>query len=96
MLIYISNSDNILYATNEDLVNCDGLILGSPTHFGNMAASMKAFLDSTSNEWFNNSLSGKPAGFLINIKHAWRPRDHINNCDDSPIASWNGYYRFTI
>ena len=58
----ISNSDNILFATNEDLVNCDGLILGSPTHFGNMAASMKVFLDGTSNEWFNNSLSGKPAG----------------------------------
>ncbi len=58
----ISNSDHILFATNEDLVNCDGLILGSPTHFGNMAASMKIFLDGTSNEWFNNSLSGKPAG----------------------------------
>jgi len=58
----ISNDDNILFATNEDLNNCDGLIIGSPTHFGNMAASMKIFLDGTSNEWFNNSLSGKPAG----------------------------------
>ena len=58
----IANEDNILYATNEDLANCDGLILGSPTYFGNMAAPMKFFLDGTSAEWFNNTLSGKPAG----------------------------------
>ena len=58
----IANEDNILYATNEDLANCDGLILGSPTYFGNMAAPMKSFLDGTSAEWFNNTLSGKPAG----------------------------------
>jgi len=58
----IANEDNILYATNEDLENCDGLILGSPTYFGNMAAPMKFFLDGTSAEWFNNTLSGKPAG----------------------------------
>ena len=58
----ISNDDNILFATNEDLNNCDGLIIGSPTHFGNMAAPLKSFLDKTTNEWFNNTLSGKPAG----------------------------------
>ena len=58
----IANKDNILYATNEDLANCDALILGSPTYFGNMAAPMKFFLDGTSAEWFNNTLSGKPAG----------------------------------
>jgi len=58
----IANDNNILYATNDDLINCDGLIMGSPTHFGNMAAPMKFFLDSTTPEWFNNSLSGKPAG----------------------------------
>ena len=58
----IANKNNILYATNEDLANCDGLILGSPTYFGNMAAPMKFFLDGTSAEWFNNTLSGKPAG----------------------------------
>ena len=39
----IANDNNILYATNEDLINCDGLIMGSPTHFGNMAAPMKFF-----------------------------------------------------
>lgn len=58
----ISDDNNILFATNEDLINCDGLIIGSPTHFGNMAAPVKHFLDGTTNEWFNNSLSGKPAG----------------------------------
>ena len=58
----IGNDNNILYATKEDLNNCDALILGSPTHFGNMAASMKYFLDGTTSEWFNNSLCGKPAG----------------------------------
>ena len=58
----IANKNNILYATNEDLEKCDGLILGSPTYFGNMAAPMKFFLDGTSAEWFNSTLSGKPAG----------------------------------
>ena len=58
----IANNENILYATNNDLSNCDGLIIGSPTHFGNMAAPMKLFLDGTTSEWFNNTLSGKPAG----------------------------------
>ncbi len=50
------------YATIEDLKNCDGLALGSPTHFGNMAAPMKYFLDSTSGVWFSGDLAGKPAG----------------------------------
>ena len=50
------------YATLEDLQNCDGLALGSPTHFGNMAAPMKHFIDSTSSLWFSGALSGKPAG----------------------------------
>jgi len=58
----IANDKNILYATNNDLIDCDALIMGSPTHFGNMAAPMKLFLDGTTTEWFNNSLCGKPAG----------------------------------
>ena len=56
------NENNILYATNDDLKDCDALIMGSPTHFGNMAAPMKFFLDGTTAEWFNNTLCGKPAG----------------------------------
>ena len=58
----IANDNNIMYASNDDLVNCDGLIMGSPTHFGNMAAPMKFFLDKTTSEWFNGTLCGKPAG----------------------------------
>lgn len=49
------------YATMQDLAECDGLLLGSPTHFGNMAAPLKYFLDSTSNEWMSGALVGKPA-----------------------------------
>ena len=49
------------YATLEDLAECDGLLLGSPTHFGNMAAPLKYFLDSTSSEWMSGALIGKPA-----------------------------------
>jgi NAD(P)H dehydrogenase (quinone) len=50
------------YATMADLENCDGLALGSPTHFGNMASPLKYFLDSSSGIWFSGALSGKPAG----------------------------------
>ncbi len=49
------------YATLEDLHNCDGLALGSPTRFGNMAAPMKYFIDSTSSLWLSGSLVNKPA-----------------------------------
>lgn len=44
-----------------DLVNCHGFIMGSPTHFGNMSASLKHFLDQTTEQWFAGALSGKPA-----------------------------------
>lgn len=50
------------YVTREDLAECDGLILGSPTRFGNMAAALKYFLDSTAPEWLSGALTGKPAG----------------------------------
>jgi len=49
------------YASLEDLKNCDGLALGSPTRFGNMAAPMKYFLDGTSSLWLSGGLAGKPA-----------------------------------
>jgi len=49
------------YVTHEDLKDCDGIILGSPTRFGNMAAPMKYFLDSTGGLWASGSLIGKPA-----------------------------------
>ncbi len=49
------------YATIEDLRDCGGLALGSPTRFGNMAAPLKYFLDGTSSLWLSAELSGKPA-----------------------------------
>jgi NAD(P)H dehydrogenase (quinone) len=50
------------YATLDDLRRADGLLLGSPTRFGNMAAPLKYFLDGTSSLWLNGTLAGKPAG----------------------------------
>jgi NAD(P)H dehydrogenase (quinone) len=50
------------YAELDDLKNCAGLALGSPTRFGNMAAPMKYFLDGTSPLWMAGALIGKPAG----------------------------------
>jgi NAD(P)H dehydrogenase (quinone) len=50
------------YAELADLVAADGLLLGSPTRFGNMAAPLKHFLDSTSELWLAGSLVDKPAG----------------------------------
>jgi NAD(P)H dehydrogenase (quinone) len=50
------------YATLDDLAGCQGLALGSPTRFGNMAAPLKYFIDQTSELWMNGSLIGKPAG----------------------------------
>lgn len=50
-----------LYCQLEDLQHCAGLILGSPTRFGNMAAPLKYFLDQTSSLWLNGSLIDKPA-----------------------------------
>ena len=49
------------YATQDDLRECAGLALGSPTRFGNMAAPLKYFLDSTSGIWIEGGLIGKPA-----------------------------------
>lgn len=49
------------YVTLEDLKNCDGLALGSPTRFGNMAAPMKYFIDTTSSLWLSGKLVNKPA-----------------------------------
>lgn len=50
------------YVTQEDLKQCDGLILGSPTRFGNMAAPLKYFLDQTAPVWLAGNLVDKPAG----------------------------------
>jgi NAD(P)H dehydrogenase (quinone) len=49
------------YVELADLRECDGLALGSPTRFGNMASAMKYFWDGTSAEWLTGTLAGKPA-----------------------------------
>ena len=49
------------YVSLADLRDCDGLALGSPTRFGNMAAPLKYFLDGTSELWLAGDLIGKPA-----------------------------------
>lgn len=55
-------SEGAPYATLDDLEHCAGLIIGSPTRFGNMAAPLKYFLDSTLQLWLSGKLIGKPAG----------------------------------
>lgn len=52
------------YATHDDLRRADGLLLGSPTRFGNMAAPLKYFLDGTSSLWLDGTMSGKPAAMF--------------------------------
>lgn len=49
------------YCSLEDLQNCSGLALGSPTRFGNMASPMKYFIDNTSSLWMSGALINKPA-----------------------------------
>src|SRR5216684_4079645 len=56
------------YATHEDLVECRGLILGSPTRFGNMAAPLKFFLDGTSALWLSGALVDKPAAVFTSTQ----------------------------
>ena len=50
------------FVTHADLSECDGLVLGSPTRFGNMAAALKYFLDGTGGLWLAGQLEGKPGG----------------------------------
>ncbi len=54
-------SEGHVYCSQEDLKGSAGLILGSPTRFGNMAAPLKHFLDMTGDIWLNGDLIGKPA-----------------------------------
>ncbi|MDZ7735385.1 MAG: NAD(P)H:quinone oxidoreductase [Gammaproteobacteria bacterium] len=49
------------YASHDDLGECAGLALGSPTRFGNMAAALKYYLDGTGDHWASGTLIGKPA-----------------------------------
>lgn len=48
--------------TEQDMIDCDAMILGSPSYFGNMASPLKRFIDTTGNLWFSGVMEGKPAG----------------------------------
>lgn len=56
------------FATHDDLAECAGLILGSPTRFGNMAAPLKYFLDGTSALWLSGALIDKPAAVFTSTQ----------------------------
>ncbi len=49
-----------VYVSTQDLHDIDGLIIGSPTHYGNMSASLKYFIDQTTTQWLNGTLEAKP------------------------------------
>jgi len=53
-------NEGAIYCSEEDLKSCSGLIIGSPTRFGNMAAALKYFLDGTGAIWASGSLIDKP------------------------------------
>lgn len=54
-------AEGAVYCTEDELKQCAGLVMGSPTRFGNMAAPLKYFLDGTSSLWLNGDLVDKPA-----------------------------------
>ncbi len=78
------------YATLDDLRECAGLVLGSPTRFGNMAAPLKYFIDSTSSLWLSGALSGKACrGIHFHIEHARRAGNDADHHDAATAASWH-------
>jgi len=56
------------YASVQDLIECEGLVLGSPTRFGNMAAPLKHFIDGTSALWLSGVMAGKPAAVFTSTQ----------------------------
>ncbi|HKE94579.1 MAG TPA: NAD(P)H:quinone oxidoreductase [Povalibacter sp.] len=61
-------ADGPPYATHDDLRECAGLVLGSPTRFGNMAAPLKHFLDGTSALWVSGAMLNKPAAVFTSTQ----------------------------
>lgn len=55
-------NEHSLFVTRDDLIHCSGLIVGSPTRFGNMSANLSHFFESTLDVWLSGQLIGKPAG----------------------------------
>ncbi len=60
--------EGAVYATHADLKECAGLVVGSPTRFGNMAAPLKHFFDGTSALWVSGALAGKPAAVFTSTQ----------------------------
>ncbi|MDX1489678.1 MAG: NAD(P)H:quinone oxidoreductase [Pseudohongiellaceae bacterium] len=54
-------SEGAIYCSEDDLRNCAGLLMGSPTRFGNMASPLKYFIDNTGGIWLSGALINKPA-----------------------------------
>jgi|SRR5688572_14573126 len=61
-------TEGAVYATHADLKECAGLVVGSPTRFGNMAAPLKHFFDGTSALWVSGALAGKPAAVFTSTQ----------------------------
>ena len=66
-----------VYCSEEDLRNCAGLILGSPTRFGNMASALKYFIDNTGGIWVSGALIDKPS--RCSFPHSARSTRHDGN-----------------
>ena len=80
--------------TLDDLREADGLLLGSPTRYGNMTAQMKALIDSTASLWLSGAMEGKPAGVFTSIGlHAWRARNNLRHHDDPSYSFGNAHHR---
>lgn len=56
---------NDALVSEQDMIDCDGMIIGSPSYFGNMASPLKRFIDTTGNLWFSGAMEGKPAGAFV-------------------------------
>jgi NAD(P)H dehydrogenase (quinone) len=81
--------DGAPYVSVQDLADCQGLLLGSPTRFGNMAAPVKHFLDGLGAEWVNGTLAGKPAGVLgagMDMVRGWRAKGFRCLCYGSDVS----------
>ena len=57
-----ADSPNDVIICEQDMVDCDAMIIGSPSYFGNMASPLKKFIDTTGNLLFSGAMEGKPAG----------------------------------
>jgi NAD(P)H dehydrogenase (quinone) len=80
--------------TLDDLREANGLLLGSPTRYGNMTAQMKALIDSTASLWLSGAMEGKPAGVFTSTAstHGGQENDLCDHDDPSPSPR-NAYRR---